>query len=639
MQSLCMKKFLTAGLWLAVIAGKAAAADLPVKAPPQQPADWTGFYLGGHLGYAWGNSNWSTPGISGSFGLGQPIDTFNESGSFFAGVHAGYNYMLPNRFVVGVEADASFPSFPNLAGISIGGSSTLSSPFGPETYLERMVWSGTLRGRVGYAPGSWLFYATGGFAWSYDQLTLTNLETGATDMPFLWRLGWTAGMGVEAPVAPHWTARLEYLFTDYGNSSVSFANNAQTFTANFLLQELRAGVDYHFGSDPPKITAPATPDPDILNFHGQTTFSWQGYPAFRSPYEGANSLPGSGQGREVVDATLTAGVRLWQGAEAWIDPEIDQGFGLGDTHGVAGFTSGETYKFGSTYPYARVQRYFIRQTIDLGGDEQKVDADFNKFAGSQTTNRLVLTIGKFGITDLFDTNKYANSSKTDFLNWSLINAGTFDYAGDAWGYTYGAAAEWYQGDWTLRGGVFDLSATPAGGVSPLAYGLDPTFDQFQLVGEIERRYSLWDQPGAIKVTGFLSRGRAGGEYDLALKDYDQAIQINPNAASHYNNRGIIYRLKHDYDRAIADYDEAIWLKSDYVAAFYNRALTYVDKGDYGRALADIGVVLQFNPKSALALYARGWMLLKKGDTEAGDADIAAAKAIDPNIADQFDPSN
>jgi tetratricopeptide (TPR) repeat protein len=81
------------------------------------------------------------------------------------------------------------------------------------------------------------------------------------------------------------------------------------------------------------------------------------------------------------------------------------------------------------------------------------------------------------------------------------------------------------------------------------------------------------------------------------------------------------------------------LKSDYVAAFYNRALTYVDKGDYGRALADIGVVLQFNPKSALALYARGWMLLKKGDTEAGDADIAAAKAIDPNIADQFDPSN
>ena len=118
------------------------------------------------------------------------------------------------------------------------------------------------------------------------------------------------------------------------------------------------------------------------------------------------------------------------------------------------------------YPYARVQRYFVRQTIDLGGETQKVDADINQFAGSQTANRLVLTVGKFAVVDIFDTNKYANNPKSDFLNWSVVNAGTFDYAGDAWGYTYGAAAEWYQGRWTLRGGVFDLSATPAGGDKP-----------------------------------------------------------------------------------------------------------------------------------------------------------------------------
>ena len=110
-----------------------------------------------------------------------------------------------------------------------------------------------------------------------------------------------------------------------------------------------------------------------------------------------------------------------------------------------------------------MQRGFLRQTIDLGGDVEKVDADISQFAGTRTANRLVLTIGKFAIVDIFDTNRYANSPKTDFLNWSLINAGTFDYAGDGWGYTYGAAAEWYQGSWTLRAGVFDLSATPAGG--------------------------------------------------------------------------------------------------------------------------------------------------------------------------------
>ena len=179
-----------------------------------------------------------------------------------------------------------------------------------------------------------------------------------------------------------------------------------------------------------------------------------------------------------------------------------------DTHGVAGFPSGEAYKLGSDYPYARVQRYFVRQTIDLGGETQKVDADVNQFAGSQTANRLVLSVGKFSIVDLFDTNKYANNPKTDFLNWALINAGTFDYAGDAWGYSYGAAAEWYQGRWTVaRRGLRPVGDAGRRRTVATAFGLDPTFNQFQLVGEIEERHELWGQPGKIKVTGFLSRGR------------------------------------------------------------------------------------------------------------------------------------
>ena len=357
-------------------------------------------------------------------------------------------------------------------------------------------------------------------------------------MPFLWRLGWAAGVGIEAPVAPHWTARLEYLFTDYGNSNVLFANASQRFTSDLSLQELRAGLNYQFGNDPAVAIAstPALVDTDRVNFHGQATFTEQAYPAIRSPYQGPNSLPGGGQGREITDVTLYAGVRLWQAAELWINPEIDQGFGLGDVHGVAGFPSAEAFKEGFSYPYARVQRAFVRQTIDLGGDTQKVDADINQFAGSQTANRLTLTLGRFAITDIFDTNKYANNPKNDFLNWSIVNAGTFDYAGDAWGITYGAAAEWYQGNWTVRGGIFDLSKTPAGGISPEGGQLDSSFGQFQLVGEIERRYQLWDQPGALKITGFLSRGRAGQFADaLALA----AITGGPadiNAVRKYESR-------------------------------------------------------------------------------------------------------
>jgi len=537
-----VKKFVLGaviGMTLATVRGAAADDIMVTKAapPPSIPTDfnWTGFYAGGHLGYAWGSSNWTGPGVSGSLNLAQPVDTFNEAGSFFEGLQAGYNYMLPNRVVIGAEIDASFPAAQNLAGISIGGISNFTSPtLGPVSYSETVLSSGTMRGRIGYAPGSWLFYATGGFAWSYDQLSLTQPASGTTDMPFLWRLGWAAGVGVEVPILPHWTARLEYLFTDYGTSSVLFANAGQRFNSDFSLQELRAGLNYQFGNDPLAAIAavPATPETDRVNFHGQTTFVWQGYPAIRSPFTGPNSLPGSGLGRETFDATLYAGVRLWQGAEAWIDPEIDQGYGLADTHGVAGFPSAEAYKQGFNYPYARVNRYFVRQTIDLGGETVKVDADINQFAGSQTANRLVLTVGKFAVVDMFDTNKYANNPKTDFLNWSVSNAGTFDYAGDAWGYTYGAAAEWYQGRFTLRGGVFDMSATPAEAAnSAAAYGLDETFSQLEYVGEIEERHELWGQPGKIKITGFVIHGRMGDFQDaIALSQPGQPFAGDPSDA-------------------------------------------------------------------------------------------------------------
>jgi high affinity Mn2+ porin len=571
-----MKRTLISGVGLATLlrlTEPGAAADLPVAMPVKAPPitaeyDWTGFYLGAHLGYAGGSSNWTansitaaTPSFSGSLSLLQRFDPFNEAGSFFGGLQVGYDYMFPNRFVIGAEVDTSAPAWPNLAGISIGGTSTFSTPLiGAESYSETMLYFGSLRARVGYAPGNWFFYATGGFAWTYDQLTLTQLASGMTDSPFLWRLGWAAGAGVEFPVVPHWTGRFEYLFSDYGTSGVTFPSAGQRFDSNFTLQEFRAGLNYHFGSD-----AAASDqglgalDSDRINFHGQTTFVEQAYPSFRSPFEGTNSLPGTGEGRETIDATLYAGLRLWQGAELWVNPEIDQGFGFAETHGVAGFPSAESYKLGADYPYTRIQRAFVRETINLGGETEKVDADINQFAGTQTADRLVLTVGRFAIVDIFDTNKYANNPKTDFLNWSVINAGTFDYAGDAWGYTYGGAAEWYQGHWTLRAGVFDLSATPAGGVSPAAYGLDPTFDQFELVGEIENRYELWGQPGKIKITGYLERGRMGAFADAIALAEETGQPANINAVRTYTSRpGVSLNLEQQVSDTVGVFARAGW---------------------------------------------------------------------------------
>ena len=188
------------------------------------------------------------------------LTSSREREAFSRDCKPDYNYVLPNRFVIGAEADASFPSIQNPEGISIGGTSTFSSPLGPESYSETVLSSGTLRGRIGYAPGNWLLYATGGFAWTYDQLTLTQLATGTTDMPFLWRLGWAAGAGVEVPVAPHWTASIQYLYTDYGHSNALFANAGQRFDSDLSLQELRAGLNYQFGDDGLRrtVSAPTT---------------------------------------------------------------------------------------------------------------------------------------------------------------------------------------------------------------------------------------------------------------------------------------------------------------------------------------------------------------------------------------------
>lgn len=251
-----------------------------------------------------------------------------------------------------------------------------------------------------------------------------------------------------------------------------------------------------------------TGDPQTLAVHGQATMVVQGVGGFSDPYRGPNSLAPK-QVRETIDVTFFAGVRPWTGGELWVNPEIDQGFGLSNTLGVAGFPSAEAYKVGKDEPYLRLQRLFFRQTIGLGGEKSVVAPGINVLGGTQTANRLVLTAGKFGVGDVFDTNRYAHDPRGDFLNWSAVDTGSFDYAADAWGYTTGIAAEWYRGAWTLRLGAFNLSKVPNGET------LETRFGQYQIDAEIEHRHMIAGRPGAVRVTLFRNRGRFG-RFDEAL---------------------------------------------------------------------------------------------------------------------------
>jgi high affinity Mn2+ porin len=388
-----------------------------------------------------------------------------------------------------------------------------------------------------------LFYLTGGFAWSYDQFSRTQLAgvpAGGSATPgvaenlfMVPRVGGVIGAGVEVALNEKWAARLEYLLTDYSSRSVTFAAGAQRFDSDLALQTVRVGLDYklgHNGVDPDIFTKGISDlELDKFALHGQTTFIEQYDAPFHSPYLGPHSLDPN-QGRESWDVMYFAGVKLWRGAEFWIDPEIDQGFGLSNTEGIAGYPSGASFKVGAGVPYARIQRAFIRQTIDLGGDSEKVPADQNQFAGSNTLDRLVISIGKYSVSDVFDQNKYAQNPRKDFMNWALIDAGTFDYAADAWGYSYGASAEWYQGQWTFRGGVFDLSKVPN------SEDLDTTFGQFQWLGEVERRYDLWSHPGKIAATGFLTRARLGTYTDAIALSQATGTAADLAAVRQYRSR-------------------------------------------------------------------------------------------------------
>ncbi|HEU4844155.1 MAG TPA: carbohydrate porin [Burkholderiaceae bacterium] len=238
--------------------------------------------------------------------------------------------------------------------------------------------------------------------------------------------------------------------------------------------------------------------PETWAVHGQFTNVTQKHNRFASPYQGQNSLDAAGRTEETSDITVYAGVRLPTGTELWLNPEIDQGFGLSNTVGMAGFPSGEAYKVGANTPYLRLPRAFVRHSFALGDAQEAVEAGPNQLAGARARDNVTLTAGKFSVTDIFDTNSYAHDPRADFLNWSLIDAGAFDYAADAWGFTYGAALEWNQGSRTARAGVFQLSDAPNGKI------IRPTFSQSMLVAELEQRYRWDGHGGKVKLLGFAN---------------------------------------------------------------------------------------------------------------------------------------
>jgi high affinity Mn2+ porin len=274
------------------------------------------------------------------------------------------------------------------------------------------------------------------------------------------------------------------------------------------------------------------PGEENWNWHVQNTAIVQGDPGFPAQYSGPNSLPSGGETRETVSLDLMAGVRLWQGAEAHVDGLMWQGYGLGNTLGVEGFPNGEAFRLGTGDPNGAIARLFIRQTIGLGGAQEKVPDDELTLAGKQDISRITITIGRFSAKDIFDNNAYANDPRTQFMNWALMANEAWDYPADAIGFTTGIAVELNQPDWALRYGFFqvpDVANSLTGDDKVFKWPYDssaqyaPLLSGWGMVTEFEHRYAFKDHPGVIRFLAYLNRANMGS-YQEAV---DNATPTNP----------------------------------------------------------------------------------------------------------------
>ena len=194
--------------------------------------------------------------------------------------------------------------------------------------------------------------------------------------------------------------------------------------------------------------------PYEVNF--QATLIDQNLFKFRSPYSGPNSLRARSENEKSDTYTLYLGVRLFKVFEAFLNPEMARGNGISQAVGLAGFTNGDVIRNPTLGQDPYLARYFVRGTIPLGKGEEDITPGENQIVGKRPIRRIVVTGGKLGTNDIFDTNNYANSTRTQFMNWALINNGAYDYAADTRGYSQGVAVEWINPNFALRAGSFQM---------------------------------------------------------------------------------------------------------------------------------------------------------------------------------------
>lgn len=259
---------------------------------------------------------------------------------------------------------------------------------------------------------------------------------------------------------------------------------------------------------------PANVDPAPMEAHVQATYVWQRKPAFHALYAGPNSLSDAAERSYTFSGTAFVGLRLGAATELYANAEVIQGDPFSNLQGLGSPPNGEIQKVAGTNPKLYVPRIFVRHTWGLGGGEEHVDSAANQLATTRDRDRIVLTAGKFAITDVFDLNPYSHDARTQFLTWASLTHGPYDFAADAQGYTWGMAIEGVVGDWAARVGRFIVPEQSNGQALNTAIGRVHG-DQV----EVERHHRIGELAGAVRLLLWANRETMGRFDDaVALAD-------------------------------------------------------------------------------------------------------------------------
>jgi outer membrane immunogenic protein len=254
-----MAKLLAALCAALGLSTSAFAADLPVAPPSRAPAvyvpqvvpvyNWAGVYVGINGGYGFGSSEWTDPlnPFAQTSGGSTSSGSFNTNGGLVGGT-LGVNFQT-GGFVFGVEGDWDWQGLQGTSSNPFCTSVLTPGPSAIPSCETKSDWIATFRGRAGYAADRVLFYATGGGA-------AGNVQTGLNTLPLQsnTEFGWTAGAGIEWAFADNWTAKVEYLFVDLGNTTCNNSANcgfdspavAANDSVKFTESMIRAGVNFKF---------------------------------------------------------------------------------------------------------------------------------------------------------------------------------------------------------------------------------------------------------------------------------------------------------------------------------------------------------------------------------------------------------